>query len=71
MTDTLFPPATDRVPPYIALVDKNEVILYQRDKLEPIYKNEILFDKGIPSSPDVEVVERERDCNYCKIETRC
>jgi len=48
----------DRVPPYIALVDKNEVILYQRDTLEPVYKNESLFDKGVPSSPDSEVIEQ-------------
>ena len=48
----------DRVPPYIALVDKNEVILYQRDKLEPVYKNESLFDKGNPSSPDADVIEQ-------------
>jgi len=48
----------DRVPPYIALVDKNEVIIYQRDALEPVYKNERLFDTGNPSSPDAAVIEQ-------------
>ena len=48
----------DRVPPYIALADRNEVILYKRDKLEPIYKNTELFEIGTPSSPDSAVVEQ-------------
>jgi hypothetical protein len=47
----------DRVPPYIALVDKNEAILFQRDKLEHIYKNEILFKEGNPSTPNVAVAK--------------
>ena len=33
------------------------MIIYKRDKLEPIYKNEQLFDKGNPSDPDEAVIE--------------
>ena len=40
----------NRVPYYIALVDKSEMILYQREELEAIYKDEVLFDKGSSSS---------------------
>ncbi|MDR0522313.1 MAG: hypothetical protein LBH00_10745 [Planctomycetaceae bacterium] len=46
----------ERVPPYIALIDKDEVVLYERDKLEHIYKNEILFKQGTPSAPDTAVI---------------
>jgi len=48
----------ERVPPYIALVNKKEVILYKRETLKPVYKNVELFDKGNPSSPDAAVVEQ-------------
>ncbi|MCL2743395.1 MAG: hypothetical protein FWE67_06055 [Planctomycetaceae bacterium] len=51
----------ERVPPYIALVSKNGVVLYKREVLEPVYKNEKLFDKGNPSSPDAAVVEQCKD----------
>jgi len=47
-----------RVPHYIALISKNEVVLYKREDIEPVYKNEELFDKGTPSSPDADVVAK-------------
>jgi hypothetical protein len=49
----------EHVPPYIALVDKTTVIVYQRSALEHIYKKQAeLFKKGMPSSPDVAVVDK-------------
>ena len=46
-----------RVPPYVALIDKDEFVIYEREKLEPIYKNLPLFKSGTPSNPDEAVVE--------------
>ena len=54
------------VPAYVALMDKDEFVLYERAPLESIYKNESLFKKGTPSMPDEAVSE------ICKsVESAC
>jgi hypothetical protein len=47
-----------RVPPYIALIDKDEFVFYRRETLEPIYKDLQLFQTGIPSDPTESVIEK-------------
>ncbi|MDR3181525.1 MAG: hypothetical protein LBT89_01165, partial [Planctomycetaceae bacterium] len=54
-----------RVPPYIALIDKDEFVFYKRETLEPIYKTAALFQQGSPSSPDEAVIEK---CRYAEPE---
>ena len=47
-----------RVPPYVALVDKDEFVFYHRVTLEPLYKDDTLFRQGNASNPDEAVVEK-------------
>jgi len=47
-----------RVPPHIALIDKDEFVFYERATLELIYKNDSLFQRGTPSDPDEAVIEQ-------------
>jgi predicted RNA methylase len=47
-----------RVPPYIALIDKDEFVFYERSDVESIYKDSTLFLQGSPSNPDKAVIEK-------------
>ena len=47
-----------RVPPHIALIDKDEFVFYERATLEQTYKIDTLFQKGTPSDPDEAVIEQ-------------
>jgi len=40
-------------------VDKDEFVFYEREVLEPIYKDPALFRKGNASQPDEAVVEQD------------
>jgi hypothetical protein len=49
--------AQKRVPPHVALIDKDEFVFYERAELEQTYKNDTLF---------------QSETTYrCKIEPRC
>jgi len=45
-----------RMPAYVALIDKDEFVFYERQPLEAIYKDESWFKKGTPSMPDEAVI---------------
>ena len=48
----------EHVPPYVALVDKKTVIVYQRQQLEHVFrKNAVLFQNRTPSNPDTAITE--------------
>ena len=48
----------EHVPPYVALVDKKTVVVYQRLQLEHVFKkNAALFQRGTPSNPDTAITE--------------
>ncbi|MDR1290509.1 MAG: hypothetical protein LBK06_04840 [Planctomycetaceae bacterium] len=47
-----------RVPPYIALIDKDEFVFYERKSLEIIYKQNDLFLNGNASDPNDTVIEK-------------
>jgi predicted RNA methylase len=47
-----------RVPHYVALVDKDEFVFYERETLESIYTDLSLFRHGNASQPDAAVIEK-------------
>ena len=51
-----------RVPPYAALIDKDEFVIYERKNLEEIYKDQNLFtDQNCnASNPSVSVIEKAK-----------
>ncbi|MCL2306377.1 MAG: hypothetical protein FWC43_13615 [Planctomycetaceae bacterium] len=59
------------VPPYVALVDKDEFVFYNREALEPVYKELPLFRKGNASRPDEAVIEKCKQVEPLKKWTIC
>jgi hypothetical protein len=49
---------TGRVPPYVALIDNDEFVFYERETLEPIYKQTEIFLNGSASNPNDAVIEK-------------
>lgn len=46
----------DKIPPYIALINIDEIAVFESSVVEPIYKRNSLFSNGSPSNPDAAVV---------------